>query len=185
MSNSSLLQGSHLKILLRRLSKQGVEALVKSIEYATLQLRSILARFSKFEFLNRVMQRSTYWLIYNYGKWQSKLITTVDSAINSDHSTYFPQYVLFMKVLLWKCCNEIDIYRVEFLAHLVFYQRSLCNHDLSVVHSCHLMPASALASVHSPPSHMIQDRNFIFSMNMHMCPQYMHIKYLVILTCSF
>ena len=48
----------------------------------------------------------------------------------------------------------------------------------------HLVSASA-ASVHSPPSHRIQDRNFIFSMNMHMCPQYMHIKYLVILTCSF
>ena len=48
--------------------------------------------------------------------------------------------------------------------------------------------ASALAastSVHSPPSHRIQDRNFIFSMNMHMYPQYMHVKYLVILTCSF
>ena len=43
----------------------------------------------------------------------------------------------------------------------------------------------SLASVHSPPSHRIQDRNFIFNMNMHMCPQYMHIKYLVILTCSF
>ena len=25
---------------------------------------------------------------------------------------------------------------VSFLAHLVFYQTSLCNHDLSVVHSC-------------------------------------------------
>ena len=63
---------------------------------------------------------------------------------------------------------------------------SLCNHDLSVVHSCRPASASALsASVHSPPSHRIQDRNFIFSMNMHMCPQYMHIKYLVILTCSF
>ena len=79
-----------------------------------------------------------------------------------------------------------DVWLVQFLAHLVFYQMSLCNHDLSIVHSCR--PASALASsgsVHSPPSHRIQDRNFIFSMNMHMCPQYMHIKYLVILTCSF
>ena len=52
-----------------------------------------------------------------------------------------------------------------------------------VVVRCQHHPASA--SVHSPPSHRIQDRNFIFSMNMHMCPQYMHIKYLVILTCSF
>ena len=26
--------------------------------------------------------------------------------------------------------------RVGLLAHLVFYQKSLCNHDLSVVHSC-------------------------------------------------
>ena len=55
-----------------------------------------------------------------------------------------------------------------------------------VVVRCRHHPASALwASVHSPPSNRIQDRNFIFSMNMHMCPQYMHIKYLVILTCIF
>ena len=26
--------------------------------------------------------------------------------------------------------------KVGFLAHLVFYQMSLCNHDLSIVHSC-------------------------------------------------
>ena len=78
----------------------------------------------------------------------------------------------------------LKIYR--FLAHLVFYQTSLCNHDLSVVHSCRPASVSASsASMHSPPSHRIQDRNFIFSMNMHMCPQYMHIKYLVILTYSF
>ena len=53
-----------------------------------------------------------------------------------------------------------------------------------VVIRCRHHLASASTSVHSPPSHRIQDRNFIFSMNMHMCPQYMHIKYLVILTCS-
>ena len=34
---------------------------------------------------------------------------------------------------------------LAFLAHLVFYQMSLCNHDLSVMHSCH--PASALSSI--------------------------------------
>ena len=84
-------------------------------------------------------------------------------------------------VSLLPCQSCTFTKELYFLAHLVFYQTSLCNHDLSVVHSCH--PASA--SVHSPPSHRIQDRNFIFSMNMHMCPQYMHIKYLVILTCSF
>ena len=81
----------------------------------------------------------------------------------------------------WSRAHLRALEALGFLVHLVFYQMSLCNHDLSVVHSCHL----ASASVHRPPSHRIQDRNFIFSMNMHMCPQYMHIKYLVILTCSF
>ena len=93
----------------------------------------------------------------------------------------FAWYVLsHMRPFLFGC----HISFCCFLAHLVFYQMSLCNHDLSVVHSYRPVSVS-LASVHSPPSHRIQDRNFIFSMNMHMCPQYMHIKYLVILTCSF
>ena len=35
------------------------------------------------------------------------------------------------------------------------------------------------------PSHRIQDRNFLFSITCICVPQYMHIKYLVILTCSF
>ena len=32
-----------------------------------------------------------------------------------------------------KLCQKLSH---EFLAHLVFYQTSLCNHDLSIVHSC-------------------------------------------------
>ena len=66
-------------------------------------------------------------------------------------------------------------------------KRNLYNHDFSVVDSCHdrhLVSASS-ACVHSPPSHRIKDRNFIFGMNMHMCPLCMHIKYSVTLTYSF
>ena len=53
---------------------------------------------------------------------------------------------------------------------------------------CPLLYMSASASVssaYSPPSHMVRHRNFIFDVNVHTCPQYMHIKYLVILTYSF
>ena len=47
---------------------------------------------------------------------------------------------------------------------------------------CHPVSVSAL-SVHSSPLHMVRHRNFIFGIHMHIGPQYMHIKYLVILTC--
>ena len=36
-----------------------------------------------------------------------------------------------------------------------------------------------------PRSYRITDKNFIFGMNVHICRQYMYVKYLVILTCSF
>ena len=75
---------------------------------------------------------------------------------------------------------------------LIWYAIMVCNVIMIcpscivvVRHRCRHRPVLASASVHSPPSHRIQDRNFIFSMNMHMCPQYMHIKYLFILNCSF
>ena len=42
-----------------------------------------------------------------------------------------------------------------------------------------------LSSVYSPASHMVKHRNFIFGVNMYTCSQYMHVKCLVILTCSF
>ena len=35
------------------------------------------------------------------------------------------------------------------------------------------------------PWYRVRHKNFIFGTNMHICPPYMHIKYLVILTCSF
>ena len=37
--------------------------------------------------------------------------------------------------------------KFRFLAHLVFYQTSLCNHDLSVVHSCRPALASASSGI--------------------------------------
>ena len=44
---------------------------------------------------------------------------------------------------------------------------------------------SVLASVHTFPWHRVRHRNFLFGIHMHICPQYMHIKYLVVLTCIF
>ena len=49
-----------------------------------------------------------------------------------------------------------------------------------------LCPSSlASSSVHTSPWHMVRHRNFIFGIHVHICPPYMHIKYLVILTYSF
>ena len=69
-------------------------------------------------------------------------------------------------------------------------QRALYNHELSVVHRCVSLLALSLAlllvlSVHTSPCHRVRHRNFIFGTHMHICPPYMHIKYLVILTYSF
>ena len=36
-----------------------------------------------------------------------------------------------------------------------------------------------------PPRHRVICRNFIFGIHMHICPPHIHMKYLVILTCSF
>ena len=66
--------------------------------------------------------------------------------------------------------------------------KSLCNHHLSIMHSCqchrlrhqhHWHPCTALLATG------FKIEKFIFGMNMHIYPQYMHIKYLVILACSF
>ena len=43
----------------------------------------------------------------------------------------------------------------------------------------------ALASVHASPCYRLRHRNFIFGIHMHTYSLHMHIKYLVILTCSF
>ena len=48
-----------------------------------------------------------------------------------------------------------------------------------------LASALVLSSMHISPWHRVRHRNFIFDIHMHICPPYMHIKYLVILTCSF
>ena len=45
--------------------------------------------------------------------------------------------------------------------------------------------ASPLVSVHTSPCHRVRHRDFIFSIHMYTCPPYMHIKYFVILICSF
>ena len=62
------------------------------------------------------------------------------------------------------------------------YTILLCPSSLVLVS---LASALALSSVHTSPWHRIRHRNFIFGIHIHTSPPYMHIKYLVILTCSF
>ena len=48
-----------------------------------------------------------------------------------------------------------------------------------------LLSSLASSSVHTSPWHRVRHRNFIFGIHMHICPTCVHIKYLVIVTCSF
>ena len=60
------------------------------------------------------------------------------------------------------------------------------SHALSVVRPPASALASALASsVHTSPSYRIKHRSFIFGTNVQLYPSYMHVKYLIIVTCSF
>ena len=97
-------------------------------------------------------------------------------------------YLLNLVGLGRKCTSPLSFWLIWYSTKRA-YVIMICPSCIVVMrHQRRHHPASASASsasVHSLPSHRIQDRNFIFSMNMHMCPQYMHIKYLVILTCSF
>ena len=72
------------------------------------------------------------------------------------------------------------------LAHLVYQPKSLIQSCFVHCHHWH-HPASVsvLSSVHTSPWHMVRHGNFILSIHMHICHPYMHIKYLMILTCSF
>ena len=75
--------------------------------------------------------------------------------------------------------------QTQLLAHLVINQRAytimLCQ---SLLVSLSVL-VSVLLSVYSPPSHIVRHRNFIFGVNMYICPQYVYIKYLMILTYCF
>ena len=85
-----------------------------------------------------------------------------------------------MLFLLQKCFLFVKwvffcLLKMYFLAHLVFQPKSL-------IQSCFVYwrhPASASASVHTSPWHMVRHRNFICGIHMHICPPYMHIKYLM------
>ena len=89
-----------------------------------------------------------------------------NSTIFHMHETYKNNY---------KIIRDSRCFEIWFLARKVYYQTSLCNHDLSVVHSYH---------VHNPPNHRTEHGNFIFGMNMHICPQYMQIKSFLSIQCG-
>ena len=47
---------------------------------------------------------------------------------------------------------------------------------------CLSLALSLSSSVHTSLGHMVRHRNFIFGINLHMWPPFMHTKYLLILT---
>ena len=85
------------------------------------------------------------------------------------------------------CGKKPSVIKLEFffffLVHLVYQPKSL-------IQSCFVCRRHWYRCWHhhlcSPPSGTrVRHRNFIFCIHMHICPLYVHIKYLVILTCSF
>ena len=66
-------------------------------------------------------------------------------------------------------------------------QRALCNHALSVVVGVIIVGVFVIGIIVCAhlPCHRVRHRNFIFGIQMDICPPYMHIKYLVFLTCNF
>ena len=54
-----------------------------------------------------------------------------------------------------------------------------------VLVSSSLALSSLASSMHTSLWCRLRHRNFIFGIHMHICPPFMHIKYLVILACSF
>ena len=94
-------------------------------------------------------------------------------------------FIKFVLLPLFEALGTLfPVIQVDF--YLVYQPKSL-------IQSCFvrrrrpasLASASALMSVHTSLRHRVRHRNFIFGIHMLLCPSHMHMKYLVILTCSF
>ena len=94
----------------------------------------------------------------------------------------FSVVVLFTVALYFSA--SIAVTWCHFFAHLVYQPKRLIQSWI-VCHCCWHCSALASTSMHTSPWHLVRCRNFIFCIHMHICPPHMHIKYLVILTCSF
>ena len=55
----------------------------------------------------------------------------------------------------------------------------------TIMHCLSSLVSMSLSSVHTSPWHRVRHGNLIFGIYVHTCPPCMHIKYFVILTCSF
>ena len=86
---------------------------------------------------------------------------------------------------LWYFTNFSYHFIWFFLAHLVYQPKSLI--QSCFVHHCWCWHCHHWCWHHLciPPWHRVRHRNFIFDIHMHVYPPFMHIKYLMILTCSF
>ena len=68
---------------------------------------------------------------------------------------------------------------------MIFGPFGLSTKEHYTIMLCPSSLAFASSSVHTSLCHGVSRRNFIFSLHMNICLPYMHITYLVILTCSF
>ena len=71
------------------------------------------------------------------------------------------------------------------IKYLVILICCLYNHALSIAVTVGVRVAITFVVCVQSSSHMVRHRKFINGVKMYTCPLYMHIKYLVILTCSF
>ena len=81
--------------------------------------------------------------------------------------------------------TDKKIFFLDFWLIWFINQRALYNHALSIIVGIGVGIGVSITFVHTSPWHRVRYRNFIFGTHMHTCPPYMHIKYLVILTCGF
>ena len=83
---------------------------------------------------------------YNGDKFQSYVVLFISCMLFVQKIWTKSWTCKIPKGKVWEGISNIpNCYFMVFLAHLVFYQMSLCNHDLSVVHSC--CPSSGVSVV--------------------------------------
>ena len=121
----------------------------------------------------------TFWVILTYS-FQMAAILVLFFICSPAHTQNNRNFIFGVNIQIYSCYMLIT-----FLAHLVYQPKSLI--QSCFVHHCrwHCPALVSVSSVHISPWHMVRHRNLILGTHMHICPPCMHIKYLMILTCSF
>ena len=126
-----------------------------------------------------------FWLVKREkrkkNEWVGNSLKAIVLTATKDTAPCYCSLCGHMAEGLWELQFKGRVIKYYCLAHLVFQPKSF-------IQSCFVRwhhPESVSASVHTSPWHMVRHRNFILGTHMHICPPYMHIKYLMVLTCSF